>query len=430
MSTSEGNNDSPLVLTEAGRQSYWLPSGENVGFIATGQDTGGQFSLFNFSLQPGTGPSPHIHHNEDEAFYILDGNVSFQMHDDESFTATSGSFLYLPKEHIHSFRDLGPTPARFLDIAVPSGIDKLFAALGSPATGTSPPPPPPLDPTFFANLSTISSQHGVDLTNSLIFTAPEYSVNNNSTSTVPISVARTGSTAGAVSANITLSGGTTTQSGNGDTKIPINFADGQSLQTVNVPINPANQAINLALTDLRGDLTPALLDDKAVLKIGGDSGNSLNLQELYNLPLMRPDAQRQSFSLEGGTATVIATSNDTKGHFSLLDVSLPGQTTGPEPYIQHQEDQGFYVLDGNVSFQLGNQTIDATPGTFVYTPKDDPYTFGNLGTTPARLLLLSSTPTAVPEPIFTWSLLPLVAWSVISQRKNKLKKQKLACRQH
>jgi len=428
MSTFEGNHDSPLVLTAAGRQSYWLPSGENVGFVATGQNTAGQFSLFDFSLQPGTGPSPHIHHNEDEAFYILDGNVSFQMHDDESFTATPGTFLYLPKEHIHSFRDLGPTSARFLDIAVPSGIDNLFAALGSPATGTSPPPPPPLDPTFFANLSATSSHYGVDLANSLIFTAPEYSVNNNSTSTVPVSVARTGSTVGAVSANITLSGGTATQSGkSGDTKIPVNFADGQSLQTVNIPINSDNQTINLALTDLTGGLTPALLDDKAVLKIGGDSGNSLNLQELYNLPLMQPDAQRQSFSLEGGTATVIATSNDTEGHFSLFDVSVPMQT-GSEPYIQHQEDQGLYVLDGDLSFQLGNQTIDATPGTFVYTPKDEPYTFSNLGTTPARLLLLSATPTAVPEPLFTWSLLPLVAWSVISQRKNKLKKQKLARR--
>lgn len=428
MATLQGNQDLPLILTEAGRQSFWLGAGEKVDFVATGEDTGGQFAFFDFLLLPTTGPSPHIHRREDEGFYVLDGEVSIQIHD-HAITATPGSFFFLEKDHPHAFRNLGATPARLLDISIPSNLEDLFAAIGLPAIDTTPPPPPPLDSELLDTISAISLHYGVEPVDSLFFIAPEYSIQEDGSPILPVTVVRTGSDKGTVSANITLGDGTPT----GGTKIPINFADGERVKAVNIPVidddlATGNQTINLALTDLTEGLIPALLHDKAVLTVVDNDGGPGNifsgLQGLYNLPVVQPP-QRQSFSFGGGTASVIATGKDTDGQFSLFDVSLP-TLTGSQPYIPAQENTAFYILDGDVSFQLGNQNITATRQTFVYLPKNQPYTFSNIGTTSARLLLINTPPTSVPEPSLICGLLGLVVWGAVSQLKNKLKKQKLA----
>ena len=418
-----------LVPPDA-QQSVWL-TGDQATFIATDKDTNGQLSLFDFIVPPGIGTTPHIHHHESsESYYILDGNVSLQ-YNDQTVTATPGNFVYTPGGNTVGFRNLGTTPARMLVVTTPSGLEDFFSAVGTPVTGTTPPPPPPLDPALFNQLLAISSVHGLDLPDSLNFTDDEYSVNQNGTAQV--SVLRPGDATGAVSATINLSDGSS------ETKVPVNFADQQRTQTVNIPISDqglatGNKTAKLSLSDPTGGASLSLLQDKAFLNIVNDAsvggGSSNNLEELYNLAKL-PNPQRQAFSLGDTNFSQIATGNDTDGQFSLFDLSIP-QQAGSQSYIYGQADEAFYILDGDVSFQQGDQTITATPGTFIYAPKGESYALSSLGTTSARALLISPggvfNPRPIPEPSFIGGLLALAALGAVSLRKNKLQKQKLAHR--
>ena len=72
-------------------------------YLATGEDTGGAYSLFGALVPPkDPGPPPHIHRNEDEAFYILQGEFSIFLGGEE-FRAKPGDFIFLPRGIRHSF---------------------------------------------------------------------------------------------------------------------------------------------------------------------------------------------------------------------------------------------------------------------------------------------------------------------------------------
>jgi cupin domain len=82
-------------------------------------------------------PPLHIHHNEDEAWYILDGQMTFYV-GDEVLEAKAGTFVYAPRGLAHSFTvDVEPT--RVLVFASPAGFEHFALELGEPATSDKPP---------------------------------------------------------------------------------------------------------------------------------------------------------------------------------------------------------------------------------------------------------------------------------------------------
>jgi quercetin dioxygenase-like cupin family protein len=107
-----------------------------------GQDTNGAFALSELTAYPEFGPPPHIHHREDESFYILEGQFEF-LDNGRTFTASAGAFVYLPKGRLHMHRAAGGAPARALVLVTPAGIEKFIEEAGEPATDVSSPPPPP-----------------------------------------------------------------------------------------------------------------------------------------------------------------------------------------------------------------------------------------------------------------------------------------------
>ena len=112
-------------------------------YIATGEDTGGAYSLFEAIVPPGDpGPPLHIHKNEDEAFYILKGEFSISIGDDE-FRAYPGDFAFLPRGISHSFKSNSEEVGRMLVIVNPSGFEKFFDAVGEPVEDDTVLPPPP-----------------------------------------------------------------------------------------------------------------------------------------------------------------------------------------------------------------------------------------------------------------------------------------------
>jgi mannose-6-phosphate isomerase-like protein (cupin superfamily) len=108
----------PRVPPGEGR-SFWLATDLHT-FKVVGKDTGGAFSLEELTAYTQFGPPPHIHHREDESYYILEGEFEFT-DDGRTFTAGPGSFVYLPKDRLHSHRNAGDTPASALVLVAPAG---------------------------------------------------------------------------------------------------------------------------------------------------------------------------------------------------------------------------------------------------------------------------------------------------------------------
>jgi quercetin dioxygenase-like cupin family protein len=112
-------------------------------FKATAAETGGAFALMEHLGVPGTGAPPHIHHGEDEFFYVLEGEANFHL-DGKSVAGKPGTFLFLPRDIEHSFEVIGETPCRMLVGCTPAGFENFFAEMGEPAaTRTAPAPAPP-----------------------------------------------------------------------------------------------------------------------------------------------------------------------------------------------------------------------------------------------------------------------------------------------
>ena len=81
-------------VPSGGGESLWVFGGL-VTFYALGEDTGGAFTLFEEETSPQTGALPHLHHEEDQAFYVLLGEHEFVC-DGRAFAAKPGSFVYAP----------------------------------------------------------------------------------------------------------------------------------------------------------------------------------------------------------------------------------------------------------------------------------------------------------------------------------------------
>jgi uncharacterized cupin superfamily protein len=95
-------------------------------------------------------------------------------------------------------------------------------------------------------------------------------------------------------------------------------------------------------------------------------------------------------SARGSAMFFKATRASTAGAFSLMERTLPPGGRKPPPHVHTNCEEAFYVLDGEVEFSLGEITTVGRPDTFVLVPGGVAHTFGNAGTTPARLLVIHS----------------------------------------
>lgn len=95
------------------------------------QETGGSLGLAEAVFSAGMATPLHVHHREDEAFYILDGEIRFRRGDDE-FTRGPGEFVFGPREVPHCFKVLDGG-ARVLVLMTPGGMEEMFVEGGVPA---------------------------------------------------------------------------------------------------------------------------------------------------------------------------------------------------------------------------------------------------------------------------------------------------------
>jgi ketosteroid isomerase-like protein/quercetin dioxygenase-like cupin family protein len=119
---------------------------------ATGQTTNGAFGLVEQLMPPGFASPYHTHHLEDEAFYVLEGEMAFVC-DGRWTNAGPGTYVFGPRHMPHGFRVLGDTPARMLLLCTPGGFDQFVVEMSEPA-----PAPPDM-----TKLMALAATYNVDI---------------------------------------------------------------------------------------------------------------------------------------------------------------------------------------------------------------------------------------------------------------------------
>ncbi len=108
------------------------------------EDTGGRYSLLEDVTPAGEGTPLHVHHREDEGFYVLEGHYLFEAAG-ERFEAHTGDFVFVPKHTPHRFLNIGKTAGTMLLTLEPAGLEVFFKEL---AAVSGPPDPEKLSPVF------------------------------------------------------------------------------------------------------------------------------------------------------------------------------------------------------------------------------------------------------------------------------------------
>jgi quercetin dioxygenase-like cupin family protein len=133
-------------LTSAPRQhedAFWWQGGL-YRMKARAADTGGALGLVEASLYRGFGPPLHVHRREDEAFYVIDGEIRFRQ-DQEEFVAGAGSWVWGPRDVPHTFK-VESEGARALILVTPGGFERMFEVGGVPLADAPKPPVQEYDP--------------------------------------------------------------------------------------------------------------------------------------------------------------------------------------------------------------------------------------------------------------------------------------------
>lgn len=141
-------------------RSFWLLADLHT-FKVVGDDTNGAFTVAELTAGPELGPPPHIHHNSDESFYILEGTFDFSLAG-RAFSAGAGAFVYLPKGVVHAHRAGGGVSAKALVLQSPAGVERFIEEAGKPATDPSIRPALP-GPSEFEKIVTIANKHGIEV---------------------------------------------------------------------------------------------------------------------------------------------------------------------------------------------------------------------------------------------------------------------------
>jgi quercetin dioxygenase-like cupin family protein len=300
-------------LEEGEGNTRWWGSGLAT-IKATGNDTGDLYSIVEVLEPPGARAPLHLHRKEDEAFYVLEGEMTFRI-GEETVKARHGSFIFGPKDVPHTYTvDSGP--ARLLFLLSPAGFEGFIEAISKPAEARTLPP---------------SKSEGPS--------DEDETTDEAETESFEVLEARYG------------------------------------CEIVGTP--------------------------------GRQPGSEQGKEELMNEDI----AASRAFGLGEGQgearwwlgvslATIKATGKETSGRYTLVEVLEPEGEEAPL-HVHHNEDEGFWVLEGELTFYVGDETIKASPGSFLFGPKDVPHRY-TVDSGPARLLFILS-PAGFEEFIYATS---------------------------
>ena len=160
MSAGHGPAPSPIALQPGEGEALWF-----MDFLATIKastaQTGGRVAVIHHDGPKDAGSPLHVHHRENEWFYVLDGELTVWV-GGQVIRAPAGSFVFGPQDTPHTFTVSSPGGARFLLVTEPAGFEGFMRTCAEPAHSLTLPPPPsaPPDP---RQLTAIAAEYGIDI---------------------------------------------------------------------------------------------------------------------------------------------------------------------------------------------------------------------------------------------------------------------------
>jgi quercetin dioxygenase-like cupin family protein len=127
---------------------------------ASAETTAGRVAVIEHEAPRGAGSPLHVHHDDDEWFYVIDGEVTFWV-GGHVITAPAGSFVYGPRDIPHTFM-VSSEHARFLLVTEPAGFEKFARAMSEPALRRAIPPAPTAPPDM-ATMVQLAAQRGMEI---------------------------------------------------------------------------------------------------------------------------------------------------------------------------------------------------------------------------------------------------------------------------
>jgi len=110
------------------------PFGLDIKILLTTEAAGGAISVLIGWHKPGEGPPDHVHFKQEEIFFILEGSYELTV-DGQTTTAGAGTIVFIPRNVVHRFKNVGATTACMLDWSLPGGQDRYFKAISDLAAG-------------------------------------------------------------------------------------------------------------------------------------------------------------------------------------------------------------------------------------------------------------------------------------------------------
>ena len=149
----------PIALGPGEGEHFWFFGGLTT-IKADGAGTGGRMMLTEQTAPRGSGSPLHVHHNEDEWFYVLEGELTIWVAG-QTVVAPAGSFVFGPRDVPHTFI-VNSDEARFLLVTQAAGFEGFIRTLGTPAPVAEIPPaptaPPDMEPVLRA-----AADHGLEI---------------------------------------------------------------------------------------------------------------------------------------------------------------------------------------------------------------------------------------------------------------------------
>jgi quercetin dioxygenase-like cupin family protein len=151
--------DGSLFVGPADGKALPNPIGGRMVAKIRDEDTAGAYSIHDNTIPPGSpGPRPHIPRHHEEAFYVLEGELTVRV-GPRTITAPAGSFVVVPRGVVHQPSNPGPQPTRVLLIFSPAGMDHFFEEA---AEGRMPLQAAPTDPVVVEKLEAFTEKYGYE----------------------------------------------------------------------------------------------------------------------------------------------------------------------------------------------------------------------------------------------------------------------------
>jgi quercetin dioxygenase-like cupin family protein len=144
------------VTTTATAQPLWFL--DNLArILLSGDESDGRLGVVEITTPPGGEPPLHVHHDHDECFYVLEGEVTLFIGGGTERTLGAGEFALAPRGVPHTYR-AGEAGARVLVSSIPAGFEAFVEKMSVPADGPAPP-----EPARPERLAAVAAQHGIEI---------------------------------------------------------------------------------------------------------------------------------------------------------------------------------------------------------------------------------------------------------------------------